>query len=516
MGDSHQAVGIDLGTTYSAVARIDETGRPTTIVNSEGDLVTPSAVFFDGQYVIVGKEAIKAVATDAENVADCSKRDLGQKIYHKLLEGRQYPPEAIQGFVLRKLKQDASRLIGDFTKVVITVPAYFDEVKRKATQDSGYMAGLDVLDIINEPTAAAIAYGYHQGILNDQHEVSGRQRILVYDLGGGTFDVTVMEIEGKDFNTLATDGDVLLGGRDWDQRILEFVVEKFIAEHEVDPREDPCAAGRLWRECEDAKRTLSAREKAAVACDYQGKALRVELSREKFQELTRDLMDRTEFTTRQTLQASGLGWGDIDLVLTVGGSTRMPMVAEMLAKVSGKKPNRGLSADEAVAHGAALRAQMLLQQASGETSTLKINNVNSHSLGVVATDAKTSRPRNAILIPRNTPLPTSAKRIFKSHREGQKTVLVTIIEGESSSPEDCMQIGECIARDLPDNMAIHTPIEVRFRYLENGRLTITVVIEGQEMPFELTRENSLSQEQLDSWRDYITAVEKAQAEAADQ
>jgi len=264
MEDSFRAVGIDLGTTYSAVAHIDETGRPATIVNSEGDLVTPSAVLFDGQHVIVGKEAIKAVATDAENVADCSKRDLGQKIYHKRLEGREYPPEAIQGFVLRKLKQDAARLIGDFKKVVITVPAYFDEVKRKATQDGGYMAGLEVLDIINEPTAAAIAYGYQQGILNDKHEVARRQRILVYDLGGGTFDVTVMEIEGKDFTALATDGDVLLGGRDWDQRILDFVVEQFQAEHAIDPREDPCAAGRLWRECEDAKRTLSAREKAAV------------------------------------------------------------------------------------------------------------------------------------------------------------------------------------------------------------------------------------------------------------
>ncbi len=514
MDNSLRAVGIDLGTTYSAVAHIDEAGRPTTIVNSEGDLVTPSAVLFDGQHVIVGKEAIKAVATDAENVADCSKRDLGQKIYHKLLEGRQYPPEAIQGFVLRKLKQDAARLIGDFKKVVITVPAYFDEVKRKATQDGGYMAGLEVLDIINEPTAAAIAYGYQQGILNDKHEVTRRQRILVYDLGGGTFDVTVMEIEGKDFTALATDGDVLLGGRDWDERILDFVAEKFIAEHEIDPRKDPCAAGRLWRECEDAKRTLSAREKAAVTCDYQGKALRVEVTREQFRELTRDLMDRTEFTTRQTLQASGLSWENIDLVLMVGGSTRMPMVEEMLEKISGKSPNRGLSADEAVAHGAALRAQMLIQQEAGESPALKIKNVNSHSLGVVATDAKTSRPRNAILIPRNTPLPASAKRIFKSHREGQKTVLVNIIEGESSSPEDCMQIGQCIARDLPENLAMHTPIEVRFRYLENGRLTISVIVEGQEMLHEITRENSLSADQLDSWRDYIEAVEKGQAEAA--
>ena len=513
MDDSFKAIGIDLGTTYSAVAHVDETGRPTTIVNSEGDLVTPSAVLFDGQHVIVGKEAIKAVATDAESVADCSKRDLGQKIYHKTLEGREYPPEAIQGFVLRKLKQDAARLIGDFQKVVITVPAYFDEVKRKATQDSGYMAGLEVLDIINEPTAAAIAYGYQQGILNDQHEVTERQRILVYDLGGGTFDVTVMEIEGKNFKALATDGDVLLGGRDWDQRIVDFVAERFLTEYSLDPREDACASGRLWRECEDAKRTLSVRDKAAVACDYQGKALRVELTREQFEELTRDLMERTKFTTQQTLQATGLTWDGIDLILIVGGSTRMPMVGDMLTKISGKNPNRSLSADEAVAHGAALRAQMILQQTAGESPALKIKNINSHSLGVVAMDAKTSRQRNAILIPRNTPLPASAKRVFKSQSEGQTTVEVKIIEGESSSPEDCMQIGQCVARDLPANLAMHTPIEVRFRYLENGRLTITVSVEGKEMLHEITRENSLSAEQLDSWRDYIEAVEKGETEA---
>ena len=511
---AEKAVGIDLGTTYSAVAHIDEAGRPATVVNSEGDLITPSVVFFDGQDVIVGKEAIKAVATDAPSVADCSKRDLGQKVYHKMLEGREYPPEAIQGFVLKKLKQDAARLIKDFQKVVITVPAYFDEVKRKATQDSGYMAGLEVLDIINEPTAAAIAYGYHQGILNHQHEFSKSQKILVYDLGGGTFDVTIMEIKGNNFSALATDGDVLLGGRDWDQRIVDFVAEQFVTEHHLDPREDSCALGRLWRECEDAKRTLSVRGKAAVACDYQGKASRVEITREKFEEMTCDLMDRTEFTTRQTLQASGLTWDEIDVVLTVGGSTRMPMVEAMLATLSGKEPNRSLSADEAVAHGAALRAQMILQQTDENPPAFEIKNVNSHSLGVVATDVKTSRQRNAILIPRNTPLPASARRVFKSHREGQKTVLVSIVEGESASPEDCSQIGQCVIRDLPDKLALHTPIEVRFRYLENGRLTITVTIEGQEMMHELTRENSLSAEQLNGWRDYIQAIGNGEMEVA--
>ncbi|MDG2207783.1 MAG: Hsp70 family protein [Pirellulales bacterium] len=503
MVDSPKAVGIDLGTTYSAVAYIDEANRPQTLVNGEGDLITPSAVFFDGQDIIVGKEAIKAIASHAPHVADCSKRDLGQKRYHKTIEGREYPPEAIQGFVLSKLKQDAERLIGDFQKVVITVPAYFDEVKRKATQDSGYMAGLDVLDIINEPTAAAIAYGYHQGILNPEKKASESQRILVYDLGGGTFDVTVMEIRDQEFITLATDGDVLLGGRDWDQRIVNFVAEHFLAEHNIDPRNDPCAEGRLWRDAEDAKRTLSAREKVSIVCDYQGNASRVELTRDQFEEMTGDLMDRTEFTTRQTLQASGLGWGEIDLILTVGGSTRMPMVEAMLTKLSGKKPDRSLSADEAVAHGAAIRAQTILQESRGEPPPLRIKNVNSHSLGIVATDQKTSRHRNAILIPRNTSLPATARRTFKSQREGQKSVLINIIEGESDSPENCTRLGQCEVRDLPDNLAIHTPIEVRFRYLQNGRLTISVNVEGKEKQHEITRENSLSLTQLDGWRDYI-------------
>jgi molecular chaperone DnaK len=508
MAKKKKPFGIDLGTTYSAVAYVDEAGRPTTLVNAEGDLVTPSAVLFEGSTVIVGKEALKAVATDAEAVAECAKRDLGHRAFHKLLEGRQYPPEAIQAFILRKLKNDAEQQIGPIKEVVITVPAYFDEVRRKATQDAGQMAGLEVLDIINEPTAAAIAFGYSKGILTGEAGAAKEQKILVYDLGGGTFDVTVMEISGTDFTALATDGDVLLGGRDWDQRIVDFIAEEFIRNHGLDPREDPCTFGRLWRECEDAKRTLSARNKVSVTCDYRGQAVRVEMTRERFEEITRDLLDRTEFTTRQTLQAAGLSWDEIDLVLMVGGSTRMPMVIEMLKRLTGKEPDRSVSADEAVAHGAALRAKLILDKADGEPSAFEIKNVNSHSLGVVATDPKTQRRRNAILIPRNTPLPVSARRVFKTQRAGQKSILVQIVEGESATPEDCSQIGKCVVRDLPQDLPAQTPIDVRFRYLENGRLTIMVNVQGteNELKHEITRENSLTTEQLESWSQYISAV----------
>src|SRR5688572_23341699 len=255
-------VGIDLGTTYSAVAYLDDLGRPQTLANAEGDKITPSVVFLEGSNVVVGKEALKAIATDAESIAECAKRDLGHRMYHKVLGGRQYPPEALQAFVLNKLRVDAKRQIGDFAKVVVTVPAYFDEVRRKATQDAGYMAGFEVMDIINEPTAAAVAFGFQQGFLKQGSDGGGGKRVLVYDLGGGTFDVTVMEIGGREFVTLATDGDVQLGGRDWDQRLVDFVAEEFIRKFGLDPREDPNTAGRLWRECEDAKRTLSARTKA--------------------------------------------------------------------------------------------------------------------------------------------------------------------------------------------------------------------------------------------------------------
>ncbi|HMC10341.1 MAG TPA: Hsp70 family protein, partial [Pirellulaceae bacterium] len=282
--EQHPAMGIDLGTTFSVICKLDDLGRPQTLNNAEGDKITPSVVFFEGENVVVGKEAVKALATDAEQVAECAKRDLGSRFFHKQLGGRRYPPEALQAWVLNKLRIDGQRQIGDFKKAVITVPAYFDEVRRKATMDEGYIAGLEVLDIINEPTAAAVAFGFQQGFMKPEHADDARKKILVYDLGGGTFDVTVMEIGGKDFNALATDGDVMLGGKEWDQRLVDFVAEEFIRKFGIDPREDANTHGRLWRECEDAKRTISARMKAHIACDFRGNAVRVEITRQQFED----------------------------------------------------------------------------------------------------------------------------------------------------------------------------------------------------------------------------------------
>ena len=503
------AVGIDLGTTFSAVAKLNERGLPHTLVNAEGDHLTPSVVLFDGDDVVVGKEALKALAVEANCVAECSKRDVGHRAFHKTLQGKQYPPEVIEAFILNKLRRDAELQIGPFSKVVITVPAYFDEVRRKATQDAGYMAGFEVLDIINEPTAAAVAFGFQQGYLNEEGSSSEPQHILVYDLGGGTFDVTVMEIRGTEFIALATDGDVRLGGYDWDQRLVDIVAESFLRQHKFDPREDAVAAGKLWRECEDAKRTLSARSKAAVACDHKGLSQRIEITRPQFEEATLDLLDRTRFTTVQSLKAAGLDWSDIDRLLMVGGSTRMPMVHAMLRQLSGMEPDASVAADEAVALGASLHAGLILAQQQGKPPVFTIKNVNSHSLGVVGVDPLTGRRRNGTLIPRNTPLPVTAKRTFRTRKQNQRSILVQIVEGESPSAEDCTPIGKCSVRHLPENLPAQSPVDVLFHYAPNGRLKVRVIVPGVERQIatEIVRENSLAKEHLDGWRNFICGME---------
>ncbi len=503
------AVGIDLGTTYSVVARLDERGQPTTLVNAEGDRLTPSVVLFDGQDVVVGKEAMKAMSVEAQRVAECSKRDMGHRVYHRVIEGKKYPPEVIQAWILNKLRGDAAQQMGPIEQVVVTVPAYFDEIRRKATQDAGYMAGCEVLDIINEPTAAAVAFGFQQGFLNASGVAEKPRRVLVYDLGGGTFDVTVMEIRGTEFLALATDGDVALGGYDWDQRLANIAADAFQKEHALDLREDAAAVGKLWRECEDAKRTLSARPKAPIVCEYRGKILRVEVTREQFDEATLDLVDRTRFTCVQALQAANLNWADLDRVLLVGGSTRMPMIRSMVQQVSGKAADASVAADEAVAHGAALRAGLILAKRNGQPANFSIRNVNSHSLGVVGIDPQTKRRRNGTVIPRNTPLPVTATRVFQTAKDDQRSILVQICEGESPSADDCTAIGRCSVTNLPPGLPAKSPVEVNFHYKSDGRLKVRVHVPKTEhqMETEIVRENGLSKEHLDAWRQHISGME---------
>lgn len=500
--ETSRPVGIDLGTTFSVVAYLDADGRALTVRNAEGDLTTPSVVLFDGDDVIVGKEAVKAMSREADRVADCAKRDTGLRTYHKQVDGKQLRPEVVQAYVLKKLKNDASGAVGDFRHAVITVPAYFDEVRRKATQDAAYMAGLEVLDIINEPTAAALACGVDRGFLSPQGSSKRKQTVLVYDLGGGTFDVTIMLIEGTNFTSLATDGDVQLGGHDWDQRLVNFVADRFSQAHGTDPRSEPNVSAALWRECEDAKRTLSARKETTVVCDFAGQSLPVKITRHQFEEFSMDLLNRTEFTTGQVLKAAGLDWSSIDRILLIGGATRMPMVGQMLLRLSGKEADRSALPDEAVAHGAAIHAGLLLDQRAGRKPQFTIRNVNSHSLGIVGLDPKSGDRQTSVLIPRNTRLPAKVKRAFRTKELGQKAVVVKIVEGESALPEHCTLIGRCVVQDLPPNLPAGTPVEVKFTYSANGRLSVQVNVVGadKQVSHEIIRENGLLSAELEDWR----------------
>ncbi len=501
MPNDQPPLGIDLGTTYCVVAYLDSSGRPTSIVNSAGDLLTPSAVVFEDGEVIVGKEAVKSGPVVPDGFADCFKRDMGRSSFRRRILSREIPPEVLNGFLLARLRQDAERRIGPVRQAVITVPAFFDETRRKATQDAGRLAGIDVLDIINEPTAAAIAFGWYHAMACA--ESPARHRVLVYDLGGGTFDVTILEINGSEFRTLATDGDVQLGGKDFDERLVNYLAEHFMVEHGVDPRSDPSDAIQLWCDAQDIKHALTERQKTSAVVFHAGVRVRREVSRAEFEDLTRDLLERTESTTALVVKQAGLAWSDIDKVLLVGGSTRMPMVAEMLRRVTGKEPDRSQSPDEVVAHGAALYAGMLMDKdPTPQANRVRLVNVNSHSLGVVGIRVETGERVNAILIPKNTPLPCRKVKRFRTARDGQADVQVTVVEGESPRPEHCITLGQCVVRDLPPGLPKGSGIEVEYTYAANGRISVRARVPSvrQSASVEIHRNQSRDLEDLETWR----------------
>jgi molecular chaperone DnaK len=501
---SQPPVGIDLGTTYSLLAYLDESGRPLSLRNTLGDLLTPSAVIVDEDEIVVGKEAVKASVFAPENYAECFKRDMGRETISKPINGVKAPPEVLSALVLERLKEDAETRLGPLTTAVITVPAYFDEVCRKATQDAGRLAGWEVLDIINEPTAAALCCGWERGLfgLKGGDGPGSVERVLVYDLGGGTFDVSVLEIQGKTFRTLATDGDIHLGGKDFDKCLVDHVAERFDAVHGRDPRSDPGDAAQLWRDVQDLKHALTEHKKAVAVCFHDGIRMRIEVTRGEFEGLTRHLLQRTMDTAGLVVQQADLRWPGIDRVMVVGGATRMPMVVEMLRRLTGKEPDRSLSADEAVAHGAALYAGMLIRGDADERRSCELINVNSHSLGVVGIDEEIGKRVNAILIPRNTPIPARVKKTFKTLEHNQRSVVVPVVEGESDRPEYCVELGKCVVRGLPPDLPKGTLVEVAYRYADNGRLSVSAVVSGtgQSAEVEIERTRSPIKDDLATWR----------------
>jgi len=501
---SSAVVGIDLGTTYSVVAHLDAQGRPTSVLNAEGDVTTPSVIFLDNAGAVVGKEAVRAAEFEPERVARHPKRFMGQAQYPQPVRGENWQPEVLQAVILRKLKLDAEQKLGTLERAVVTVPAYFNEPRRKATQDAGRIAGWNVIDIINEPTAAAIAFGVQAGFVNPIAASPTPETVLVYDLGGGTFDVTAMRIERNRFTVIATAGDVALGGIDWDGRIIDFVSAACVREHQADPRHDPSTLERLRSDVEAAKRALSARTSAHVALSWDAIRMRVPISRAQFEEMSGDLLERTRLTVRRLVKDAGLKYADITRVLLVGGSTRMPMVAAMLEEETGRPPDRSLAPDEAVAHGAAIYANALAGKFGN--NSLQVTNVNAHDLGVMGTERSTGMPRRFVMIKRNTPLPAEAATKFRTPPMKRKSGAIRVVEGGDDSGNGSTPVGQCVVDKLPAGTEAGHEITVMFHYEANGRLAVTAQTEkGRAATLIVERANGLPEELIRGWAERVNA-----------
>jgi molecular chaperone DnaK len=494
-------VGIDLGTTFSAIATIDDRGQPLTLPTRDGDMLLPSAVMLDDDgTVVVGQPALDVALERPDHVATLIKRRMGQPSYGKLVAGREFRPETLSAIILRKLVQDAELRLGPVSQAVITVPAYFDDTRRKATHDAGRIAGLDVIDVLDEPSAAALAYSFQPG-----HGLPPdiERNVLVYDLGGGTFDVSLVRLSQHRFVTLGIEGDVRLGGKDFDDRIMDHVAAQFLKQHGTDPRKDPQSLASLAAGAERAKRTLSKLNQTTLTCSHQGKMMSVPLSRAEFETLTRDLLMRTRLTTQQVLRQAALSWEQIDRLLMVGGSTHMPMCGAMLRDLSGREVDSTLAVSEVVARGAAIHAGIVAARRGAAEDTLDPGavevlgdvveiNVNAHSLGI---EVKRDKERfNDILVPKNTQLPTAASRVYRTLADNQTRVRVKVLQGEAQQADACISIGECWIEGLPPNLPKAAPIQVRCAVGSNGMVEVMALdmTSGKMARTEIHRSSGLS------------------------
>ncbi len=510
-------LGIDLGTTFCVVARLDERGRPATVPNRDGEILTPSAIYFaSDKQVVVGQPALDLALEQPERVATLVKRRMGYAEYGRELLGRSFRPETLSAVILKKLVQDAARQVGPVGEVVVTVPAYFDDTRRKATHDAGKIAGLTVLDLIDEPSAAALAYSVPTtasgGTSGDL--VEGPRTVLVYDLGGGTFDVTLVKLGRKRFQVLAIEGDNQLGGRDFDVRIVQHIAGKFREQFGTDPADDPQSLALLEASAERAKRTLSKLEQATVTCTHLGKKLQYPLSRSEFEAITADLILRTRLTTQEVLRQAGVSWPDISTMLLVGGSTHMPACAKLLNELSGRAPDQSLAVSEVVARGAAVHAGILTARKSAQVPSnlaalegiVEIS-VNAHGLGV---EVRSGDERlNDILIRKNTQLPAVESRVYRTAKESQSRVRVRVLQGDAHQASACIPVGECWIDGLPEGLAKGSPVQVRCRVAANGMIDIAALdmTGGTLAEASLRRETGLTDAQIREERAFVAGLE---------
>ena len=479
-------IGIDLGTTNSCVA-VMEGGQPVVIANAEGSRTTPSVVAFtkDGERLI-GQVAKRQAVTNPDRTVISIKREMGTS-YKVSIDGKQYTPQDISAMILTKMKETAESYLGEkVTQAVITVPAYFNDSQRQATKDAGRIAGLEVLRIINEPTAASLAYGL------DKEE---NQKILVYDLGGGTFDVSILDIGDGVFEVLSTNGNTRLGGDDFDQRIIDYVAEQFKKENGIDLKQDKIAAQRLKEAAEKAKIELSGTTTANInlpfiTADATGpKHLDVTLTRAKFDELTADLVEATVEPMRKALKDAGLSVDQINKVILVGGSTRIPAVQDAVKKITGKDPFKGINPDECVAIGAAIQGGVL----GGEVKDVLLLDVTPLSLGLETEGHIFTR-----LIDRNTTIPTSKSQVFSTAADGQTTVEIHVLQGERPMAYDNKTLGRFQLTGIAPAPRGVPQIEVTFSIDNNGIVNVSAKDKatGHEQQITITASTNLSEEEI--------------------